>query len=218
MRGVLQALRGAELAFGVDQLGALLALGLGLLRHRALHLLGQVDLLHLDRAHLHAPRLGVLVDDLLELAVDLVALGEQLVELRLAAHAAQRGLRQLRGAVEVVLDRDHRLLGVQHAEVEHRVDLHRDVVARDHFLRRHVHHDLAQADLHHAVDARDDPGETRLLHAGIAAKPEHDAALVFLQDADAREEQRGENGDPDERERDHAMPSQHGAMPGSLVR
>ncbi len=67
MRGVGQPLRRLELALGVDHLRALLALRLGLLRHRALHLLRQVDLLDLDRAHLHAPRLGLLVDDLLEL-------------------------------------------------------------------------------------------------------------------------------------------------------
>ena len=41
--------------------------------------------------------------------VQLLALGEQLVEVRLAEDAAQRRLRQLRGGVEVVLDLDDRL-------------------------------------------------------------------------------------------------------------
>ena len=48
VRGVGEALRGLELALGVDHLGAPLALGLGLARHRALHLLRQVDVLDLD--------------------------------------------------------------------------------------------------------------------------------------------------------------------------
>ena len=47
---------GLELALGGDDLGAPLALGLGLLRHGAAHLLGQVHLLHLDRASPSRPR------------------------------------------------------------------------------------------------------------------------------------------------------------------
>ena len=72
--GRLRELRGRlELALRVDDLGPPLALGLGLLGHRALHVLREVDVLDLDRRHLHAPGLGVLVDDPLELLVDLVA-------------------------------------------------------------------------------------------------------------------------------------------------
>ena len=74
-------MRRLELARGVDDLRALLALGLRLLRHRALHLERQVDVLHLDHRDLDAPRIGVLVEDLLQLLVQLVALGQQLVEL-----------------------------------------------------------------------------------------------------------------------------------------
>ena len=93
-----------ELAGGVNDLRALLALGLGLPRHRALHVGRQIDVLHLDRRHLDAPRLGVLVEDLLQLLVQPLALRQQVVELDLAEHAAQRRLRELRGRVEVVLD------------------------------------------------------------------------------------------------------------------
>ena len=54
--------------------------------------------------------LGVLVDDPLQLLVDLVARGQQVVQLHLAQHAAQRGLGHLGGRVDVVLDREERLL------------------------------------------------------------------------------------------------------------
>ena len=57
-------------AFGGDDLGAAFALGLGFLRHRALHVVGQFDVLDLDRGDLGAPRLGVEVDDVLDLLVD----------------------------------------------------------------------------------------------------------------------------------------------------
>ena len=63
-----QLLRRLELARGVNDLGALLALGLGLPRHRALHVLRQIDVLDLDRRHLHAPGIGALIENLLELA------------------------------------------------------------------------------------------------------------------------------------------------------
>ena len=42
---------------------------------------------------------------------------------------------------------------MQHAEVEHRVHLHRYVVPSDDFLGWHVHDDLAQTDAHQAIDA-----------------------------------------------------------------
>src|SRR6266545_4334602 len=116
LRGLAELGGGLELALGVDDLGPALALGLGLLGHRALHVLGQVDLLHLDRRDLHAPRLGVLVDDPLQLLVHLVAGGQQVVQLHLAEHAAQRGLGQLGRRVHVILDREEGLLGIDDAE------------------------------------------------------------------------------------------------------
>ena len=55
-RGVLQPLGRLELALGVDDLRAPLALGLGLARHRALHARRDLDVLHLDGRDLDAPR------------------------------------------------------------------------------------------------------------------------------------------------------------------
>ena len=113
-------------------------------------------MLDLDVGHLDAPGVGLRVEHALDVDVQLLALGEQLVELVLAEHRAQRGLRELAGRLEEVLDLDDRVLRVDDAEVDHRVHLHRDVVARDHVLRRHVEHDGAQVDAHHLLDARDD--------------------------------------------------------------
>ena len=101
-----QLLRGDQLAFGVDDLGALLALGLGLAGHRPLHVLRQIDVLHLDRRDLDAPRIGLVIEDVLQLLVQPIARGQQVVELGLSEHAAQRRLRELRRGVGVVLDLD----------------------------------------------------------------------------------------------------------------
>ena len=62
--------RGLVFAFGGDDLGVALALGLGFLGHRALHVVRQRNVLDLDGGDRRAPWLGVLVDDVLDLVVD----------------------------------------------------------------------------------------------------------------------------------------------------
>ena len=59
VRGVHQALRGGELAFGVDDLRPLFAFRLGLLGHGAQHGLGHIHLLDFHVGDLHAPGRGV---------------------------------------------------------------------------------------------------------------------------------------------------------------
>ncbi len=95
VRRLAQALRRLELALRVDHLRASLALGLGLLGHRALHLLRQIDVLDLDRADLHAPGIRSPVELALKLVIDALSVGEQMIELALTADAAQGGLREL---------------------------------------------------------------------------------------------------------------------------
>ena len=83
------------LAVGMDDLGAPLALGLGLARDRPDHAFVEVDVLDLDIGNLDAPRVGLRVEHLLDVGVQPVALGEHLVEIVLAQHRTQRGLREL---------------------------------------------------------------------------------------------------------------------------
>src|SRR3989449_1316426 len=210
--------RRLELAVGVDDLGSALALGLGLLGHGALHVLGQVDLLDLHGRHLDPPWLGVLVDDPLVMLVDLVARRQEVVQLHLAEHAPQRRLGDLRGRVEVILNRDDRALGVDHAEVNDGADLQGHVVARDHVLRRHVERDGLEAHLHHLVDEghqQDEPRPVALParvqdRLGAAAQAEDDRPLVLAQDArkGADEKERHQEGDDEQQRvhRDHATP------------
>src|SRR5437016_14667488 len=65
---------GLKFALGVDDLGAAFALGFGLLRHCALHGVGQCHILHLDRRDFDAPWFGLPVDDLLQFLVDRLTL------------------------------------------------------------------------------------------------------------------------------------------------
>ena len=97
--------------------------------------------------------------------VDVLALGQQLIEVGLAEHAAQRRLGDLRRRAEMVDDLDDGVVRVDDAEVDDGVHLDRDVVARDALLARHVHRHRAQVDLHHAVDDRQEDEQARSLGA-----------------------------------------------------
>ena len=188
--GLCQAAGGLVLTLGVDDLGAAFALGLGLAAHRVDHVGRQRDVSHLDDRHLDAPRLGRLVDDVLQALVHVVALAQQLVEVGLAEDAAQRGLRDERRRADVVGDLDDGHLGVEDAEVDDGVHLHRHVVPGDDVLAGHVHRHHAQVDLHHAVHERQDEEQPRPAGAHQTAQAEDHAALVFLDDLDRQEEQR----------------------------
>ena len=158
------------------------AFGLGLLRDGADHALVEVDVLDLDVGHLDPPVIGTLVENRLNIGVELVALGKHVVELVLAEYRSQRRLRELAGRLENVGDPDDGLLGIDDAEVDHGVDLHRNVVARDHVLGRHVEDDDAQVDLDHLLDSREQDDEARALDALETTEEEDHAALVLLQD------------------------------------
>src|SRR5204863_981615 len=81
--GLRELGRGLELALGVDDLGAPLALGLGLAGDRALHVLRDLNVLDLDRGDLDPPGLRLVVDDLLEVLVELLALAQERVQIGL---------------------------------------------------------------------------------------------------------------------------------------
>jgi hypothetical protein len=79
----------------VNDLRALLALRLGLAGHRALHVGRQIDMLHFHRRHLHAPGIGVLIEDLLQLLIEALSPRQKIVQFDLPQHAPKRGLSQL---------------------------------------------------------------------------------------------------------------------------
>ena len=122
--GVDQRLRGLEFGFGVNDLGAPVALGLRLLGDGAHHVLRQLDRPDLDIAHLDAPGLGLGVEDALDVGAELLALGQHLVESCCPSTARKRRLRQHGSGRKVGLHLDDRALGIDDVEVEHGVYLH----------------------------------------------------------------------------------------------
>src|SRR5713101_3645738 len=201
--GVGQRLRRLELTVCVDDLRPLLPLGLGLLGHRSLHRAGQLHVLDLDARHLDAPRLGFVVDDLLQRLVDDVALRQQLVEGGLAQDRTKRGLRDLGRRVDVVQHLDNRAPCVDDLEVEDRVDLGGHVVLGDDLLRRHLERDHAQVDPDDPVDPeRDDEIQAGPFEPDEATESEHHSAVVLVRDAQARknddQDQQYEDAEDDE--------------------
>jgi hypothetical protein len=91
-------------------------LGLGLAGDRARHVGGKVDVLDLDDRDPDPPRRRRLADDLLQVRLDLVALGEQLVEHGLRAPSVAWSARSASRDHDV-LDLDDRGVRVDDAEV-----------------------------------------------------------------------------------------------------
>ena len=100
------------------------------------------------------------------------ALLEGAVEVDLADLAAQRRLGELRDREHVVGDAVRGAFGVEHLEVEHAVDLHLDVVARDADLRGDVGGGFLQrVAIADDVDERNEDVETGAERGVEAAQP-----------------------------------------------
>jgi len=92
------------------------AFGFGLAGDRADHAIVEVDALDLDVRDLDAQGVGLLVEHVLDVYIELVPLGEHLVEVMLAQYRPQRGLRELAGRLHIGFDLDHCPLGIDDPE------------------------------------------------------------------------------------------------------
>ena len=172
--GVDELLRRLQLPLRIDNLGASLALSLGLARDGADHVLVEIDPLELDGGDLDPPPFGLLVENVLDVGIELVALGQHLVEVVLAQDPAQRGLGELARSRQVIADLDDRALGVDNAKIDDGADLDRDVIAGNHVLRRNFIDEDAQVDAHHLLHQRHQQKEKGAFRSGIAAEREDD--------------------------------------------
>jgi hypothetical protein len=149
------------------------------------HGFGHIDLLDLDRDHLDAERSSVTVDDGLDALVELLAMGEKLVEIHFAEDGAQGCLGELRGLVDVVGDLDDGANRIDDTQRDDCVDLECDVVAGDDILRGNFHGFLAQADANDLVNRTEDPDDSWSCSVGAnASETEDDSTLVLLEDLD----------------------------------
>src|SRR5262249_33744589 len=135
----------------VDDLGAAGAFGLGFAGKRPGHALVEIDALDLYPRHPDTPPPRLLVEHIFNVGGEVFALRPHLVEGVLAPGPAQPGPRELAGCGEIVVDLNHRALGVDDTEVDHGIDFDRHVVARNYVLGRHLVDDHAQIDPHHLL-------------------------------------------------------------------
>src|SRR3546814_9967067 len=120
--GVYKLLRGLLLTFRVYDLGAPLALSFRLARYGADHRFGDVDILDRDIGDLDPPGVGLGVEDLLDVGVELVALGEHVVQFVLAEDRTQGGLGKFAGRLHEVFDLNGRPFRIDHPKIDHRAD------------------------------------------------------------------------------------------------
>src|SRR5213594_621660 len=132
------------LAFGLGDHRASRALGGQLAVHRLLHVTRRRELLDLDVRHLHAPAMGDLVELHPEVLVDLLALGEDIVEKDVADDGAERRRRDALDGRPEILDVQERIPRFENLLVDQEVDRDGRVVLRDAGLLRDLHEELAQ--------------------------------------------------------------------------
>src|SRR6185312_11804242 len=121
------------------------------------------------------------VENALDIGTELLSLGKHGVELMLAEHGPQRGLRKHVGSRKIVLDVDNRPLGIDDIEIQHGIDLHRDVVARDDVLARDLDDLNAQIDPYHLLKEGDQQDEARSPDPLEAPKGKDDGTFILAQ-------------------------------------
>src|SRR3989338_9585738 len=107
-----ELLRRLELSLGRHDFRAAFALRLGLFGHRALHVVGERNVLYFDGGDRCTPRLGVRINDVFYLLVYLGGLREEMVERELTDDVAHRGLTYLVGRLVYVLYRNDRFFRI----------------------------------------------------------------------------------------------------------
>src|SRR3989344_4246983 len=181
-------MRRLELSLSRDDFRAAFALRLGLFGHRALHVVGERNVLYFDGGDGCAPRLGVRINDVFYLLVYLGGLREELVERELTDHVAHGGLTYLIRRLVDIFDSNDRLFGVRHVVVGDRGNIYRDVVLGDYLLRLNLHRDGAQRDALHALEGDENKIEAGIPHVGEFAEEKYHAAFVLAQNAYRTEE------------------------------
>jgi hypothetical protein len=184
-------------ALGLGDDGAPRPLGGELPVHRVLDVAGRHDLADLDRRDLAAPALGDLVELDPEELVDLVALGEDLVEADVADDRPEGRRRDTQEHARELLGVEDALERVDDPPVDEEVDVDRGVVLGDRPLAGDLDEGLAEVDLERPVDDRDEEAQARPADEPLVrpAQPEDDHLLVLVHDP---------NGEVDQHERhDH---------------
>src|SRR5438309_231728 len=166
--------------------------------HGVLDVAGRRELFDLDVRDLDAPTMRYVVQLHAELLVDLLALGEDIVQGDVPDHGAERGGGDSLDGLPEVLDVQERVLRIDDLLVNEEVDRNRGVVFCDAGLLRDLHHELPKIHgLRDALDrGRQKEHDARSGDLLEAPESEHDEALILGDDVNDRSQH--EDRDDDE--------------------
>ena len=94
----------------------------------------------------------MMVQNLLQLLVQFIALGEQIIQFNLAQHVPQGGLRQQRCGHLVVLHLDDGSRGIDHPVVDNRIHFYAHVILGYDYLLGHVNREDPQVEQNYSID------------------------------------------------------------------
>ena len=152
--------------------GTFFAFGGDLCLHGPQDFVGRGQVFDFVAQHLHSPVQRGLVNGIDHLGIDHVALFKGFVQLQLADHAAQRGLRQLGDGHDVVARAIAGPHGVGDLKVQNAIHLQLGVVAGNTNLAGHIQWNFFQAVLvRNPIDKRNDEVHSRGQGAGVFAQP-----------------------------------------------
>src|SRR5262249_32868295 len=155
----------------------------------------KIDTLDFYERDLDPPWIGVLVQNLLQALVQLLALAQQVVQSYFAEHRTKRRLRQHRRRIQIIFYFDDGPAWVHHPKINDCVHFDCDVVFGDDVLCRNIHRNRAETHANDAVDRPENPDQAGTLR--LRKKPadaEDDTALVLAKDVQRIEYPDGNDG------------------------
>ena len=174
------------LAFRLQDVGALDALGLHLASHCLDEIGGRHDVLDLDAVDLQSPRRHRGIDHPQQALVDLVAMRQHLVEVHRAHHRADVGHGQDDDGLVEIGDLVARLRRIEHLVEGDAVHRHGGVVLGDHLLFGNVDHLLHHVHLAaDAIEIGNDKVQPRRQRARILAEPLDGPVIALRHGLDA---------------------------------
>jgi len=120
------------------------------------------------------------VQNFLQFRVYLLPFRQQFIEFSLTADTPQSGLRQLGHGIGIVFHLNDGLDGIDHPEINHRIDLDRDIVPGDDVLGIYIHRYQAQAHFYHFIDHRYQDDQTRPLGFDYPTQAKNDPPFIFV--------------------------------------
>ena len=166
---------------------ALFAFRLHLTGHAVDEIARRRNVLNFNTSQLHAPSFRGVIDDVQQLGVDLVAVGQELIEIHRTHDSTDVRHRQVDDRMLELIDFVRRFCGIQDLIKGYAIDADHGVIAGDDILARDIHHLLFHVDL--VADVFNHWNENmhaRIERLGVAAEILNRVVVALRDDLDRR--------------------------------